>query len=130
MLLQLSQFFLPFIPIHPACPLPPTFPHLSSCPWVIHTSSLACPFLILFLTSPHLFCIYHFCFLFPVPFLPSSPLLPDDNPQCDLHFCDSVPVLVVCLVCFFCFLSGSVVDSCEVFFCHFTAYSFDLLFLR
>ena len=30
-----------------------------------------------------------------------SPLhLPADNPPCDLHFCDSVPVVVVCLVCF------------------------------
>ena len=26
---------------------------------------------------------------------------PIDNPPCDLHFCGSVPVLVVCLV-FFC----------------------------
>ena len=31
-----------------------------------------------------------------------------------LHFCDSVPVLVVCLVHFcFCFFLDSVVDSCE-----------------
>ena len=29
---------------------------------------------------------------------------PADNPPCDLHFCDQVPVLVLCLVCFwFCF---------------------------
>ena len=29
-----------------------------------------------------------------------SPILPltSDNPPCDLHFCDSVPVLVVCLL--------------------------------
>ena len=33
------------------------------------------------------------------------------NPPCDLHFCASVPVLVVCLVCL-CFL-GSVVDKSE-----------------
>ena len=30
------------------------------------------------------------------PFFP--PPLPADNPPCGLHFCDSVPVLVVCLV--------------------------------
>ena len=44
--------------------------------------------------------------------LPSP--LPTDNPPCDLHFCDSVPVVVGCLV-YFCvlFFLGSVVDSCE-----------------
>ena len=26
--------------------------------------------------------------------------LPTDNPPCDLHFCESVPILVVCLLCF------------------------------
>ena len=112
--------FPPFIPLHPAHPLPPTFPRFSSCPWVVHTSSLASLFPILFLTSPVYFLptIYaslgsqasaqstepcqpgpHLCFLVPVPFTPFSPLpLPSDNPPCDLHFCDSVPVLVVCLV--------------------------------
>ena len=35
-----------------------------------------------------------------------------DNPPCDLHFCDSVSVVVVCLVCFGFFL-GSVVGSYE-----------------
>ena len=33
--------------------------------------------------------------------------LPTDNPPCNLHFCDSVSVLVVCLVCFcFCIRCG------------------------
>ena len=108
MLLQLSHFppLLPSV-LH----LPPThIPRLSSCPWVIHINSLASPFPILFLTSPCLFCIYHLYFLFPVPFPPFSLLqLPVDNSPCDLHFCDSGPVLVICLVCFL----GSVVDSCE-----------------
>ena len=112
MLLQLSHFFLLFIALCPARSLPPAFPHLSSCPWDIRISSLASPFLIPFLTSPCLFCTYHSWFLFSVPFPPFSPLLlPVDNPPFDLHFCDSLPVIVVCLVCF-CFL-GSVVDSCE-----------------
>ena len=81
---------------------------LSSCPWVIYISSLASTFPILFLTSPCLFSTYHLCFLFPVTFPSFSPLrLPIDNPPCDLHFCDSLPVLVVCLVCFcFCFRWG------------------------
>ena len=89
-------------------------PLLGLCPWVIHISSLASPFPKLFLTSPSLFCSYHLCFLFPVPFPASASLtFPADNPPCDLYFCKSVPVLVVCLVHFcFCFL-GLVVDSCE-----------------
>ena len=114
MLLQLSHFF-PSI----YSPLPCT-PHSNSIPlllssWVGHVSSLASPFPTLFLTCPCLFSTYHLCFLFPVPFPPSSPLLlPTDNPPCELHFCDSVPVLVVCLLCFcFCFVLGLVVDSCE-----------------
>ena len=44
MLLQLPHIFLPFIPLCPAPLLPLAFPHLSSCPWVIHISSLASPF--------------------------------------------------------------------------------------
>ena len=112
MLLQLSQFFLPFAPLHPALPsYQHSFP-LNLCPWIMHVSSSVSPFPIPFLTSPCLFCTYHLCFLFSVPVPLFFPLpLPSDNPPCDLHFCHSVPVLVVCLVCF-CFL-GSVVDSCE-----------------
>ena len=36
--------------------------------------------------------LYLFCHCLP-PF-------PTANPPCDLHFCDSFPVLVICLVCF------------------------------
>ena len=113
MLLQLSHFFSPSFPstLHP---LPPAFPTLSSCPHIVCIYFLASLFPILFLTSPCLFCTYHLCFLFPGPFSPFSPIrLPTDNPPCDLHFCDSVPILVVSLV-HFCFVFlGSVVDSCE-----------------
>ena len=107
MLLQLSLFH-PFTQLHPAHPLPPTSPPYSSCPWVILISSLASTFPTLFLPSPCLFSTYHLCYLFFVPFLPLSPShSPIDNPSCDLHFCGSVPVLVVCLVCFcFCFRCG------------------------
>ena len=52
MLLQLSLFCLPFPPLHSVPPLPPALPHVSSCPWVVHRSSLASSFPILFLTSP------------------------------------------------------------------------------
>ena len=98
MLLQLSHF-RPFTPLHPAHPLPPTFPPYRSCPWVILISSLASTFPTLFLSSPCLFSTYHLCYLFSVPPPSHSPI---DNPPCDLHFCGSVSVLVVCLV-FFCF---------------------------
>ena len=63
MLLQFSHFFSPLFPS--ALHHPPT---LSSCPWVVHVSSLVSPFPILLLTSPCLFCTYLLCFLFPVPF--------------------------------------------------------------
>ena len=103
-----------FPPLHstPSCPhsisilchsIPPTFPTYSSCPWIIHISSLACTFPTLFLPSPCLFSTYYLCYLFSVPFPSLSPSQsPIDYPPYDLHFCGSVPVLVVCLV-FFCF---------------------------
>ena len=75
MLLQLSHF-PPFIPLLPAHPLPPAFPLFSSCAWVIHISSLASTFPILFLTSLCLFSTYHLCYLFSVPFPPLSLPLP------------------------------------------------------
>ena len=92
-------FFLPVIPLLPAGP--PTSIPLPSLvtPWVVHRSSLASCFPILFLTSSCLFCTYHLCYLFSVPFPPLFPShSPAGNLPCDLHFCDSVPVLVVCLV--------------------------------
>ena len=96
-------FFSPFYSPPLCIPIPPAFPYLSSCPWFIHISSLASPFPILCLTSPSLFWIYHLCFLFLLPFPPLSPLpLLTGNIPCDLHFCESVPILVVCLV-HFCF---------------------------
>ena len=117
MLLQLSHFSFHLLPYALHCPPHPPPQHsfpLSLCPWFIHIRPLAFPFPILFLTTPCLFCTYHLCFLFPVPFLPFSTLhFPADviHP-CDLYFCDSVPVLVVCLLCF-CFFLGLVVNSCE-----------------
>ena len=104
----------PIFPLHPAHPLPPTFPPpFSSCPWVIHISSLASTFPILFLTSPYFLpTIYATYSLYLSPLSPSpTPLLITLHVGrvilCDLGFCDSVPALVVCLVCFrFCFRYG------------------------
>ena len=113
MLLQLSHFFLLFSPFQPASPhqyFPPPCPqqnHLSSCPWVVHTSLLASLFPILFLTSPYFVpTIYasYSLYLSPILSLP----LPANNPPSDLHICDFVPVLVH-LVWFL----DSVFDSCE-----------------
>ena len=60
--------------------------------------------------------------LIPCTFFPITPLpFPADNPPCDLHFCDYVPVLVVCLVCFCVFRFG----CWELWVCcHFTVHSF------
>ena len=80
MLLKLSQFFSPLYSPQPCTHLPPTSPTLRSCPWVVHISSSASPFPILFITSPYLFCTYQLSFLFPVPFLPFFPVpLPTDT---------------------------------------------------
>ena len=95
-----------FSPLSPSTLHTPFYqiPPLGSSPWVIHISSLASPFPIIFLTSPVHFLpiIYasYSLYLFP-PF--SLLHLPTDNLICDLHFCDSVLVLVVCLVGF-CFV--------------------------
>ena len=72
MLLQLFHFPL-FIPLLPAHPLPPTFPLFSSCPWVIHISSLVSTFPTLFSPSPCLFSTYRLWYLFSVPSPPPPP---------------------------------------------------------
>ena len=113
LLIRLLQFFYSiFSPLSTSSqyPISSSIAPLSLCPWVICISSLASPFSVLFLTSPCLFCTYHLCFLFLVPF-PSVSLLPlpPGNRPCDLLFCDSVPVLVVWLI----FFLGSVVNSCK-----------------
>ena len=116
-------FLSPLFSPPPCTALLPSFPHLTSCPWVIHISYLASPFPIRVLTFPCLFCTYHLCFLFPVPFPPFP--LPTDNPPCDRYFCESVPLLVVCSLCFcVCFRF-----SCWYLWasCHFIVCIFDLL---
>ena len=78
-------------------PFPLATPPFRLCPWVLHISSLAAPFPILFLTCPCLFCTYQFVLLNPHTFSLIL-LIPLPN---DLHIYDSVSVLLVCLVCFF-----------------------------
>ena len=98
---------VPFPPLYspPPCTTPPTHiplpPAFSSCPGVIHISSLAAPFPIPYFTSPWLFCKYLFLLLNPftsppISATPSSHLATIKNP---LHIHDSVSVLV-CLVSF------------------------------
>ena len=132
MLLQLSHF-PPFTPLHHAHPLPPTFLPYSSYYKFIHISHtykffgfyisyaiLTLPLSIFYLP----FMLLILCTFPPTLFLP----LPVDNPPCDLRFCGSVPVLVVCLACF-CFVLGVVVNNCELAVI-FTVPIFYLLFLR
>ena len=100
----LCYYIRPISPLHSTPSCPPTPSHIlpyCSCPQVISINSLLSTFPILFLPSPCLFSTKHLCYLFSVLFPPLSPShTPIDNPSCDLHFCGSVPVLVVCLVCF------------------------------
>ena len=44
-------------------PFSPAILYLSSCLWVMHISSLATPFPILYFTSPSIFCTYEFILL-------------------------------------------------------------------
>ena len=68
--------FPPFTLLHPAHTLPPTFLPYSPCPWIIHISSLASTFPILFLPLPCLSSTYHLCYLFSVLFPPLPLSLP------------------------------------------------------
>ena len=124
MLLQLSQYFSSFSP-PPPCNLPPQQPHallppaLSSCPWVVHISSLTSLFPIPFLTSLCPFYAYQLCFLFPE--LP-PPFFPSPSPLKTLHVM-SISLILFLFQLFasfcFCFFLGSVVDSLSLlsFYC-------------
>ena len=100
-LLQTSHICLSFIP-PPPCTCPPcSIPlPLSSCQSVIHMFfgfSVSNTILNL---SPSILCL-PITFLTPCTF--PSPPPATENPPCDLHCCDTVPVLVVCLVFVFVF---------------------------
>ena len=92
-------------------------PDLSSCPWLVHTSSLSSLFPIPFFTSPHLFNACQLCFLFPVPFPLYSSFLPSHwktSTWCPfLWFCSCSSCLLSFLFHSLCFILGSFVDSRE-----------------
>ena len=76
-------------------------PYHCSCPWIMHMSSLATPFPILYRTSHGYSVTTYLYFLIPLalhPF-PHSPL-PSGNHQNTLCIHDCVSLLLVCLVCF------------------------------
>ena len=104
MLLQLSHFLSPYSP--PPCTPPPTrIPPL----WFMsmgHTYKFF-GFYISYTVLTLPLSIFHLPFMLLILCTFSPSHSPVDNPPCDLHFCGSVPVLVVCLVCFcFCFRCG------------------------
>ena len=115
-----------FSPLHPPlwtsppCSIPPT---LSSCPWVIHISSLSSLFPIpFFYLSPSILCLPIMlllpCTFPPPPFLPSpSPLKSLQSPFLWFCSCSSCSLsLCFCCFCFFhffLFFLGTFVDSCE-----------------
>ena len=120
-----SPFYFP----QPCTPSPTSIPPFSSCSWVIHVSSLASTFSILFLLSPCHFLptIYATYFLYLSPLsLPPTPLL------ITLHviFISVVLFLFQLLAQFsFVFVLCVVVNNCE-FAVIFTVHIFYLLFLR
>ena len=113
LLIMLSQFSVfPIFPLlshfHLVPLKPPAFPpNLSSCPWVVHISSLSSLFPIPFFTSLHLFNAYWLCFFFPVPFPAYSSLPPPHwKPSMWYPFlwfcsCSSYCLVFVFVVCFF-----------------------------
>ena len=102
-----------FSPLYapPSCTLPPTsipspLVHVRGCTYKFFGSSISYTIFILPLSIFYL----PFILFIPCTFYPILPLpFPADNPPCDLHFYDSVPILVICLV----FILGSLVDSSE-----------------
>ena len=85
----------------------PYNPSPTSIPCLIHFHDLYNKFLgfsisytVLNFPLPILYLLFILCIPCTVSPLSSLPI-PTDNSPCDVHFCDSVPVLVVCLVCFY-----------------------------
>ena len=122
--ITLVPFFLPFIPLYPS-PLPPLYPPQFM--FMGHTYKFFGYSVSYTILNLPMFILYlPFMLLIPCNFHPFSPLpLPIDYPPCDLHFYGSVPILVVCLVCFFFKVHLLIVMSMLSFCCSY----FDL-FLR
>ena len=79
-------------PPHPVHHLPPTFLPFSSCPWVIHISSLASTFPILFLPSP----VYFLPTIYATYSLYLSPLSPPPTPLLITLHVISISVILSC----------------------------------
>ena len=96
---------VPFSPLH--CSPPCTPSHTYSPLDHVHGSYIQVLWLLHFLYYSYPPAIFYLPFMLLIlcTFPPlSSSHSPIDNPPCDLYFCDSVPVLIVCLVPFcFCF---------------------------
>ena len=105
-ILLIMHYSCPFFSLLFSLPCNPCLqhPHLSTCPWVIHISSWASSFTMLFLPSPCLFCTTNYASysLYFHTHSPPAPFPTDEHPW-DPHIYYSVPVPVVFLVCF-CFL--------------------------
>ena len=112
MLLQLSHFFLHIILLCPAPP-PSSIPPLLhvhrlyiSILWLVHFLYYSKPPPVYFVPTIYAsYCMHHSLLFIPFP-------SPTENHPCDLHFCDSVLVLVVCFFSFSSFFRFSF-DSCE-----------------
>ena len=126
MLLQLSQF--------PPLRAPPLSSlhslrqssHHCSYPWVMHISSLASPFPLLYFTSPSLFCNCLFVLLNPLTSSP-TPLHPSPIWQPSKH--SLYPWFYLYYSCLFSlFFQFSCWQVC--IYTHFIVHSFDLIFLN
>ena len=114
-----------FLPLPPSTwyLIPSGNPPLSSYSWVMHISSLATPFPILFLTSPCLLSVYQFVLLNPCTFSPILPVFLPITLQmipisgfdfCSYFFLDSIAdnyqfiaILMFIVLIFFFFLNNS-----------------------
>ena len=130
MLLQFSQFFLPRSPLHP------TSLTLQHSPPLVHVHGMyiyvlwVLCFLYHFLSLPVYFMPTNYVSssLYLFPSIPPFPL-PTEIPPCDVHFSDTVPVLVVCLVfvfivCLFFYVHLLIVLSLLSFYCSYFWSSF------
>ena len=105
-ILLIMLLVVPFAPIYsppPCTPPSPRIPllYLMTMCYTYKAFGFYISYTILNLPLPIFY--LPFMLLILCTFPPLSPShSPVDNTPCDLHFCGSVPILVVCLVCFRC----------------------------
>ena len=99
--------FSPVAPLHLISPVPPAIHLFCLRPWVMPIHSMPSPFHVILNINLSILYLPFFYFLIPAPFLPFSPS-PSQLISLQMIY-DSIPVLLVCLVCFL----DSVVDSFE-----------------